>query len=118
VAIFHFKVQLIKRGEGRSIVAAAAYRSGMRLFDERLQRFWNYNSRQKDIPFSEIMAPADAADWVQDRAKLWNRVEAKERQWNAQLAREVVVALPIELSQAEQITLLKQYCQKAFVEKA
>jgi Ti-type conjugative transfer relaxase TraA len=117
MAIYHLSMKIIKRSAGKSVVAAAAYRSGNRLFDERYQTQWHYHKKQKHIGYSEILAPDNAPEWVKDRGALWNTIEAIEKRKDAQLAREMMVALPRELTRDEQIDLLKNYCQKNFVDK-
>ena len=72
-------------------------------------------TRKSDIQHSEILAPEGAPDWVQDRAALWNAVEAVERRKDAQLAREVQIALPRELDADRQIALLRGFVRDEFV---
>ncbi|MDP9352701.1 MAG: MobA/MobL family protein [Chloroflexota bacterium] len=95
MAIYHLSAQVIGRSSGRSAVAAAAYRSGSELHDERTDLYHDY-SRRCDID-SWIQAPEHAPSWVSDRQDLWNRVEASERRCDSQVARELNVALPEEL---------------------
>lgn len=114
VAIYHFSAQFISRGKGQSAIAAAAYRSGEKLFSERYGKVNEYKRKSKPVAF--ILAPKNAPEWVTDREKLWNKVEEKERQKNAQLAREINIALPKELSFEEQEKLTKDFCQKVFVD--
>lgn len=116
MAIFHLDVKTISRSQGRSAVGAAAYRAGERLLDERLGVEYDY-SNKKGVVYSEIMAPQDAPEWVKDRKRLWNEVEATERRKDSQLAREVLIALPKELSQDERVDLIREYCDKQFVSK-
>src|SRR3546814_9973760 len=73
-----------------------AYRSGERLTDERLGKCHDY-TRKSDIEHREIMAPDRTPDWMLDRSRLWNGVEAVEKRKDAQLAREVEISLPREL---------------------
>jgi hypothetical protein len=96
MAIFHLSTKMIGRSEGRSAVACASYRAGEKLLDERLGRSFEFK-RQDRVAHTEIIAPAFAPEWVHDRAKLWNSVEAAERRKDAQLSREFQVALPHEL---------------------
>lgn len=67
--------------------------------------------------FSEIMAPENSPEWVHDRSKLWNSAEAAENRKDAQIAREVEVALPKELSREAQINLVRDYLKSEFVSK-
>ena len=116
MAIFHLDVKNVSRSQGRSAVGAAAYRAGERIVDERLGLTFDY-SNKKGVTFSEIMAPDNAPEWVKDRTQLWNAVEAVEKRKDARVAKEVLVALPNELSQEERVDLIKSYCQTQFVDK-
>ena len=73
---------------------AAAYRSRDTLTDERTGEEHDYRSRRDDLDGAEIMTPSGSPAWAQDRARLWNAVEAAERRKDAQVAREVRVAIP------------------------
>ena len=79
MAIYHFSAKVIARSAGRSAVAAAAYRSASRLYDERTERPCDY-TRKSGVLHSEIMAPAHAPDRWQDRQALWNEVVGREAQ--------------------------------------
>jgi len=114
VAIYHFSAKVIQRAAGRSAVAAAAYRAGARLFDDRLGRTFNYSSKPGVI-HSEILLPDGAPGRWLDRVTLWNEVEAFERRKDAQLAREVELALPRELPPAEVIQLAQDFVRAQFV---
>ena len=70
MAIYHFSAQMISRSKGQSAVAAAAYRSGERLKDERTNERKFYKREVK--PETMILAPSHAPEWVQDRNRLWN----------------------------------------------
>ncbi|HZK85363.1 MAG TPA: MobQ family relaxase [Desulfosporosinus sp.] len=119
MAIYHFSGQIISRsasnGRTRSAIACAAYRSGEKLFDERGKETKYY---KRDIePVTKILAPKNSPDWVYDREALWNEVEKIEKRYDAQLAREFNIALPVELKAEEQEKLAYEFCQKAFVDK-
>lgn len=116
MAIFHLDVKIISRSQGRSVVAAAAYRAGERLIDNRLGDTYDYG-RKRGVGHSEIIAPRHAPEWAYDRSKLWNAVESVEKRKDSQLAREIMVALPIELSREENIELLRSFCYQEFVSK-
>jgi hypothetical protein len=107
MAIYHLSAQVIKRSAGRSAVACAAYRSGERLYDERLGQAFDYRRRRGIEAW--IQAPEDAPAWAQDREALWNRAEAAERRWDAQVARELDVALPVELDRDVQRALVRAW---------
>ena len=98
------------------MTAAAAYRAGSALRDERYGLTHNY-TRRHGVVHSEIMAPADAPSWVNDREILWNRVEAGERRKDAQLARAIDISLPVELSDSQSVVLLRDYIEQEFVSK-
>ncbi|MDE8347096.1 MAG: MobA/MobL family protein [Acidocella sp.] len=114
MAIFHMRAQVISRAAGRSAIAAAAYRAGERLRDERTGQMHDY-SRKAYVEYREIMAPETAPAWMQDRAALWSGVEAAEKRKDAQLAREVHFALPRELDRMERVELIRDFCQREFV---
>jgi Ti-type conjugative transfer relaxase TraA len=114
VAIYHLSAKIISRATGRSAVAAAAYRSASRLHDERLGHDHNFLSKP-GVTHSAILLPAGAPDRLADRAPLWNEVETFEKRKDAQLAREVELALPRELSDADNIELALSFVQEAFV---
>ncbi len=98
------------------MVAAAAYRAGAALRDERYGITHNYAGK-RTTTHSEIMAPPGAPAWVQDREVLWNTVEASERRKDSQLARVIEVGLPIELSADERVALVRDYIGTEFVAK-
>jgi Ti-type conjugative transfer relaxase TraA len=116
MAIYHLHAKVVSRGTGRSVVAAAAYRAGESLEEESSGLTFDY-TRKGGVAFSEIRAPDEAPAWVFDRSELWNRVEAFEKRKDAQLAREVEVALPVELSADEQRSLLQTFVQREFVDR-
>ena len=114
MAIFQCHIQVISRGEGRSVVSAAAYRSASRiennytgLTDDYTQKGW--------VEYSEIILPANAPGEWNDRAVLWNAVEEAEKSRDCRLAREIEVALPQELSLQENIRLVQEFVQDSFV---
>ena len=114
MAIYHLSAKVIGRKAGRSSVAAAAYRSGGRLRDERQGVEHDY-SRKGGVVHAEILAPENAPDWMRDRDRLWNVVEAVERRKDAQLAREIEVALPRELDRAARLELVRGFVAREFV---
>jgi Ti-type conjugative transfer relaxase TraA len=116
LAIYHLTAKVISRARGQSIAAAAAYRSGSALRDERYGLTHNY-TRNRKAAHSEIMSPAGAPAWVHDRETLWNRVEAGERRKDSQLARAIEIGLPVELSHAENVALVRDYIAQEFVSK-
>jgi len=114
LALFHTRTQIIGRSSGRSVIAAAAYRSTSTIKDERAGKTWSYEGKP-DLLHSAILLPAGAPDTFADRSALWNAVEAIEKRKDAQLAREFEFALPHELSDAANIDLARAFVQEAFV---
>lgn len=114
MAIFHFSLQNISASKGKCSVAAAAYRSGQELYCERQGISYSYEKNADAISF--ILKPEHAPEWCLDREKLWNEVEKKESSKNSRYAKEINIALPIELSDEEQEELIREYCQSAFVD--
>ncbi|MBC1492717.1 MobA/MobL family protein [Listeria booriae] len=115
MAIYHFSMGIISRGKGQSVIAAAAYRSGEKLYSDYYGKTNVYFGREVK-PDTLILKPKHAPDWCLDRERLWNEVEKAEKQKNAQLAREFTVALPVELSEEEQKSLITEFCQTNFVD--
>ncbi|XQY91683.1 MobQ family relaxase [Metabacillus sp. HB246100] len=115
MAIYHLSAQVISRSKGQSSVAAAAYRSGDRLIDQRTGEIKKYVREIQ--PETMILAPSHSPEWVYDRDRLWNEVEAVEKRKDAQLARENNIALPVELLSKHQEELIKNYVQEQFVSK-
>ncbi|HEV2990281.1 MAG TPA: MobQ family relaxase [Candidatus Angelobacter sp.] len=121
MAIFHLSVKVVSRGGGQSAVAKAAYNSRTKLEDERTGLKKDYSRGAEAVVFSGIFAPKNAPQWASDRQQLWNEVERKEdasnRAASAQLAREVVIALPHELSPQQREWLVKDFVREQFTRK-
>ena len=107
---------MISRSQGRSATASAAYRVAERIEDRRTGLTFDYAARG-GVDHTEILAPDHAPDWVRDRSELWNRVEESETRKNSQVAREVRVALPDELTHAQRVALVRDYAQAQFVDR-
>ncbi len=116
MAIYHLHVKIIGRKSGSSAVASAAYRSGSRLRDDRLERSHDFSAK-RGVVHSEVMLPENAPEAWSDRERLWNDVEAFEVRKDAQLAREVEFALPREMTQAQGIELARDFVQSEFVDQ-
>lgn len=114
MAIYHCSIKVIKRSKGRSAVAAAAYRSGERLINEWDGMTHDY-TKKRGIVHTEILLPSHAPPSFADRSTLWNNVEQIEKSRDAQLAREIEIALPVELDRQEQISLVRAYVRDNFV---
>lgn len=108
MAIFHLHVKNISRGEGRSIVAAAAYRAGETLHNAAEERESNFGGR-RDVLHAEIRAPSHAPVWMSERSALWNGVEQAELRKDARLAKEIEVALPRELARGMWLALIRNF---------
>lgn len=93
----HAHAKQVKRSTGRSSVAAAAYRSGSQLVDERTGEIHDY-TRKQGVEFTRIYTPPNAPAWAQDRSKLWNACEAKENRSNSCTAHELEVSFPHEFN--------------------
>ena len=116
MAIYHFSVKVVARSEGKSAVAAAAYRSGTRLREHRTGILSDF-SQKRGVQHTEILAPATAPAWMSDRSTLWNTVEEVEKRCDAQLARDLEIALPTELNDTAQVELLRDFVRREFVAK-
>jgi len=107
---------MISRSQGRSATAAIAYRVAERIEDRRTGLTFDYAARG-GVDHTETLAPDHAPDWVRDRSELWNRVEESETRKNSQVAREVRVALPAELTHAQRVELVRDFAQEQFVDR-
>ncbi len=117
MAIYHLEGKIISRSQGRSAVAASAYRAAERLVDGRTGLTHDFTKKEHDLVHSEILLPDNAPKWMDDRETLWNHVEATEKRKDAQLAREFNIALPRELSEEQNIALARSFVQKEFVDQ-
>ena len=106
----------VVRRAGTSAVASASYRSGEVLYDEQLNKTYDY-TRKEDVLHAEIIAPERAPAWVQDRSTLWNTVEAVElkKRSDAQFARDAILALPRGLDTETYVAMVREFVQENFV---
>ena len=111
MAIFHLSVKTISRSAGRSSTAAAAYRSGVEITDERTGEIHDYR-RKAGVESAELFLPDGAPEWATDRAKLWNAAEQSEKRKNSTVAREFEVALPSELSADQRRKLAHDFARE------
>lgn len=116
MAIYHLSVKLITRTTGKSATAAAAYRAGLKIYDSRSGQAFDY-SRKKEVTYRRIFTPPNAPQWMKDREQLWNAVEQSETRKDSQVAREIEVALPIELSPSQHIILLERFVHTQLTNK-
>ena len=114
MAIYHLEAKVVSRGAGRSAVAASAYLSCSRLYNDYDGIQHDYTKKQ-GLVWQEVFLPEYAPQEWKDREQLWNAVEEVETAKDSRLAREFVVALPIELSREEQVKLLQEFIREQFV---
>ena len=116
MALFHFTVDQMKRSEGQSAIASAAYRSGERLYSEYYGEYSDY-TRKGGVICSDILLPSHAPPEFADRQTLWNAVELVERGKKAQLAYSFEIALQNEFTIEENIALARQFLLDNFVSR-
>ena len=114
MAIYHMEAKVVSRGAGRSAVAASAYLSCSRLYNDYDGIQHDY-TKKRGLVWQEVFLPEYAPQEWKDREQLWNAVEEVETAKDSRLAREFVVALPIELSREEQVELLQEFIREQFV---
>lgn len=126
MAIAHFSASIVSRGSGRSAVLSAAYRHCAKMDYEREARTIDY-TRKEGLVHEDFILPADAPNWVRaliaDRSvagaseAFWNHVEAFEKRSDAQLARDLTIALPLELSAEQNVALVRDFVEKHVLAK-
>ena len=114
LAIYHLEAKVVSRGAGRSAVAASAYMSCSRLYNDYDGIQHDYTKKQ-GLVWQQVFLPEYAPQEWQDREKLWNAVEENEKAKDSRLAREFIAALPRELDRQAQISLIQEYVQEQFV---
>ncbi|MES4992540.1 Ti-type conjugative transfer relaxase TraA [Agrobacterium radiobacter] len=127
MAIMFVRAQVISRGAGRSVVSAAAYRHRTRMEEEQTGLSFRYEGGKSELVHEELALPDDTPAWLRTmidgetvaRASevLWNAVDTFEKRADAQLARELIFALPEELSKAENIALVREFVQENLTSK-
>lgn len=110
MAIYHLHAKTISRARGQSATAAAAYRSGEKINDRTTEEEHDY-TRKGGVIHSQIYLPEGIPERMKDRSELWNTIEEIEKRKDAQLAREIEVALPTELSREQQIELTRDFSE-------
>ena len=115
MAIYHMQAKVVSRGSGRSAVAASAYMSCSRMYNDYDGIQHDY-TRKQGLIYQEVMLPPMAPLEWNDREQLWNAVEETEKTKDSRLAREFVVALPVELDKDSNISLLQDFIKKNFVD--
>ncbi|NTF91585.1 Ti-type conjugative transfer relaxase TraA [Agrobacterium rhizogenes] len=126
MAVPHFSVSIVARGSGRSAVLSAAYRHCAKMEFEREARVIDY-TRKQGLLHEEFVIPGDAPEWLRsmiaDRSvagaseAFWNKVEAFEKRSDAQLAKDVTIALPLELTAAQNIALMRDFVERHITAK-
>ena len=109
MAVYRCEVKRVSRSDGRSAVAAAAYRSASRGTNDRDGVTHDYRRRSRGVVHSELLAPANAPDWAHQRDRLWNEAEAAENRRNSVTAREIIVSLPHELDDRQRADLVRGF---------
>lgn len=116
MAIYHLEAKVVSRGAGRSACAASAYMSCSAIYNDYDGVQHDY-TRKQGLVWEHVFLPDCAPKEWQDRAVLWNAVEEAEKTKDSRLAREFVVALPIELDRVDWIDLLSKYIYEQFVKE-
>jgi ATP-dependent exoDNAse (exonuclease V) alpha subunit len=106
--MYHLSVKPISRASGRSVTAAAAYRAGAEVIDQRTGEVHDY-TRKRDVEFTEIVLPAGAPAWAMDRSELWSAAELAEKRKDARVGREYEVAIPRDLTREQGIALVRAF---------
>jgi Ti-type conjugative transfer relaxase TraA len=129
MAIYHFSASVISRGKGQRSIASAAYRSASIMYDRKHGKFENY-TKKSDVAYSRILTPEDAPNWLKEIAllsesgkhalaseKLWNLVEFTEKRKDSQLARDIEISLPKELTLNQNVELIEKFSHLAFTSR-
>ncbi|MQW95703.1 Ti-type conjugative transfer relaxase TraA [Sinorhizobium fredii] len=127
MAIMFVRAQVISRGAGRSIVSAAAYRHRARMMDGQAGTSFSYRGGASELVHEELALPGETPAWLRAAIDgrsvagaseaLWNAVDAFETRADAQLARELIIALPQELNRAENIALVREFVRDNLTSK-
>lgn len=127
MAIMFVRAQVISRGAGRSIVSAAAYRHRARMMDEQAGTSFSYRGGEAELKHEELALPDQIPAWLRTAIDgktvaaaseaLWNAVDAFETRADAQLARELIIGLPEELTRAENIALVREFVRDNLTSK-
>ena len=113
----HYSISVVSRGSGQSVMAAASYCLGQKLYSDH-DGEWKYpHSSPQRVRYTEVMLPPNAPAEYTDRQTLWNAVDEAEKRADAQTARRFVITLPKELTYEQNLSLIRAYCQEQFVSK-
>lgn len=113
---YRFGGDVVRRSAGHSSVAAAAYQAAEQILDERTGEVYRYR-RKQHVYGSEILAPANAPDWVYDRKRLWNENERREKRHDSQLARSFVLSFPACMTHEQKMAAARSFLQRECVSK-
>ena len=116
MAIEFASITIYSRSKGNSAVAVAAYCSASKLYDKRTGEIHNFKNKEHVI-YNSIMLPDGSDEKLEDREYLWNEVEKAEKKSNARVSKDIIIALPKELSKDDWIQLSRQYADEHFVSK-
>ena len=116
MSIYHCSIKIISRAGGRSAVASAAYRSGEKLYNDETGIIHDFTNKGGVI-MNEIILPVNAPERYKDRETLWNEVQKIEKRSDAQFAREIEVALLVEMNREQQIECIRAFVNENFVEQ-
>lgn len=114
MAIYSLHCSIISRGKGGSITRTGAYNNRIRLKEAHTGKTYNYSAR-KDILAKGLLLPENAPQRLHDFQVLFEELDAAEKRKDAQLARDIIIALPNELSLKDQIALVEEFCRDNFV---
>ncbi len=114
MAIAFARISIHSRSQGHSAVAGAAYRSGQQLTDQRTGENHNFENRN-DVVYERIMLPEGVDEHFLDREVLWNEAERMEKRKDAQVAKDIILALPKDLDLTQQISLARQFATSQFL---
>lgn len=114
MAIAFAHVSIHSRAKGHSALAASSYRAGVKLFDSRIGKTHDYSNRH-DVRYSTVLLPEGTSTDFEYREFLWNQAELAEKRRDAQICKDIVLALPKELNLEQQIEITKSFAQLHFV---
>ena len=106
---YHCQLDTVSRSKGHSATAAAAYRSGELVMDERTGLVHDY-TRRGGVEHTEIFLPENAPEWASNRSELWNAAEQSETRKNSTVAREFKLAFPAALTPEQRLETLRSFC--------
>lgn len=109
MAIYHFQNKIVSRGKNQSATSKSAYNSASKIYDYKEKDYKDYSNKQCD--YSEILLPKNAGVEYSDREFLWNKVHDVENRKDSQLAREIIIGLPTELNEENNVKLAKDFAE-------